>query len=60
MMIAGGRTSSYTLIGAVSWGPENCTSQTKPGVHARITYFIDWITDKTAGSSTCPSRAGGN
>ena len=60
VMIGDNRTSSYTMIGAVSWGWEDCTSQTWPGVHARITSNIGWITDTTARSSTCPLRADGD
>ena len=59
-MIADDKSSSYTMIGAVSWGREDCSSQAWPGVYARITSNIDWIKEKTAGSSTCPSRAGRN
>ena len=59
LMIADDRNSSYTLIGAVSWGWGDCTSQSLPGVHSRITSNIDWITETTAGSNTCPSRTSG-
>jgi len=59
LMITDERNPYYTLIGAVSWGWEPCTSQRVPGVHSRITSNMDWITETIAGTSTCPSRTGG-
>jgi len=59
LMVSDESNSSYTLIGAVSWGKNDCTSQSLPGVHSRITSNMDWITQTIAGSNTCPSRTDG-
>ncbi|XP_042858271.1 venom protease-like [Penaeus japonicus] len=39
----------YTLVGIVSFG-QSCF---KPGVYARVTEFVDWISDNTAGETYC-------
>ena len=58
-MVSDDSNSSFTLIGAVSWGKDRCTSQRVPGVYSRITSNMDWIRETIEGSITCPSRIGG-
>jgi len=45
----------YILVGIVSWGVLRCTTQTYPGVFARVTSYVDWIKSHTGGSKICVS-----
>ena len=33
----------YSLIGIVSWGPEQCGTVNRPGVYTKVRAHIDWI-----------------
>jgi len=54
LMVEDGK-GSFTLVGIVSWGVLRCTTQTRPGVFARVTNFEDWIKTNTRGSNICVS-----
>lgn len=36
----------FTLIGIISFGPENCANNLHPGVYARVTEVLEWIRSK--------------
>merc|ERR1719289_282389 len=43
----------YSVIGVVSWGPDNCATHDKPGVYARVSKQLEWIREHIQGN-TCP------
>ena len=46
---------SYESVGVVSWGIEGCQTGA-PSVMARVTTFLDWITQQIADSALCPRQ----
>ncbi|XP_049829104.1 trypsin-1-like isoform X2 [Schistocerca gregaria] len=39
-------------IGIVSWSRKPCASRGSPGVFTEVSYYVDWIKEKTSNSST--------
>ena len=52
-LVTPGPSLSWDLAGVVSWG-RRCAEARYPGVYARVTSQLAWITATTAGATTCP------
>ncbi|XP_052739992.1 plasminogen [Bicyclus anynana] len=44
----------YVVVGVVSWGI-GCADNRYPGIHTKVSFFIDWIKKHSASGNTCSS-----